>query len=156
MPYTFTIHEAEPQPAMSMRGTTTRAQIANTIGAFMGEVWQHLEASGAQIAGRPFTRYHGFNGEEIDLEAGFPVAAVASGSDRVRASSLPGGEVVSTVHRGPYERLPDAGAALGEWLREHDRTAAGPMWELYVTNPGDVTDPADYETIVSVPLQPRG
>jgi effector-binding domain-containing protein len=153
MNYECTRKQVEPQPVMSIRGNTRFQAISATIGEYLGEVWQYVEANGGQFVGPPFTRYHQITDSEIDLEAGLPVASALAGQGRVQAGKLPGGEVVSTMHIGPYEELPAAGAALTTWAATHGREAAGPNWEIYWTDPGEVKDPAAWKTEVIMPLK---
>jgi effector-binding domain-containing protein len=153
MSYEITVRRLEPQAVMSVRGKTRFARLAQTIGEFLTEVWNHVQESGGTSAGPPFTRYHAVIGEEIDLEAGLPVAAPVGEGGRIRAGQLPGGEAVSTVHVGPYELLPQAGAALDEWVERNRREAAGPNWELYWTDPGAEPDPLRWKTEVVKPLR---
>jgi effector-binding domain-containing protein len=155
MIYQCAVREVPTQPILSIRGRTTRAALVSTIGDYLGEVWQFAASTG-QLAGPPFTRYHHVAGEDIELEAGLPVRRPVKGAGRVQAGELPGGEVVATLHFGPYDRLRAAGAALDEWARQHGRQAAGPHWQVYWTDPGAVPNPAEWRTEVLKPLLPAG
>jgi effector-binding domain-containing protein len=153
MNYECKLKQVEPQPVLSIRGHIPEEAIAATIGEYLGEVWQYVEANGGKFAGPPYTRYHSITDKGVELEAGLPVSEALAGRGRVQAGTLPGGEVVSTMHVGPYEQLPVAGAALAAWAVEHRRVAAGPNWEIYWTDPGEVKDPAGWKTEVIMPLK---
>lgn len=153
--YECAVKKVTAQPTLSITGRTRVANLSATIGEFLPEVWQYITAQGATPAGPPFTRYHEIGAEEVVLEAGLPVPPGIQGKGRIKAGTLPGGEVVSTVHVGPYHSLPDAGAALTAWAKAHGRAAAGPNWELYVTDPGVEPDPTRWKTEVVQPLTPR-
>lgn len=105
-----------------------------------------------QPAGPAFTRYHGID-EQIDLEVGFPVVEPVAGEGEIEAGELPGGAVIKTVHRGAYEGLMEAGDALDRWLRENDREARGPNWEVYPVHAGTADDPSELETDVVKPIR---
>ena len=60
-----------------------------------------------------------------------------------------------TIHAGPYEGLGEAHKALERWIDEQGLAAAGPAWELYLTDPGEVPDPADWQTKVVCPVTER-
>jgi effector-binding domain-containing protein len=63
---------------------------------------------------------------------------------------IPGGMVATVVHMGPYQKLPEAHAAVRGWCAEHGHALAGPSWEIY----GDWTDnPAELRTDVFYLLQ---
>jgi effector-binding domain-containing protein len=49
----------------------------------------------------------------------------------VRAVELPVGEVAMTTHRGAYNGLAAAHAAIVNWCHAHARALAGPRWEVY-------------------------
>ncbi len=117
----------------------------------------YLEKQGVKPTGPPFTRYHSTSDiQNLELEAGFTVSAPLAGEGRVVPGLLPGGDVIATDHFGRYEDLPNAGAALDAWLGAHRRTAAGPNWEYYWTDPGAEPDPAKWRTEVLKPLSPQG
>lgn len=78
-----------------------------------------------------------------------------AGAGAIEVGELPGGEVMSTFHLGPYSGLPQAAAALHAWAAKHDREAAGPEWYSYWTDPGAEPDTAKWKTEVILPLKPR-
>jgi effector-binding domain-containing protein len=51
---------------------------------------------------------------------------------------LGGGSFARTVHRGPYEALGLAHAAVFAWVRERGHEVAGPAREVYVDDPAEV------------------
>jgi effector-binding domain-containing protein len=155
MKYRFSIRETRPQPTMCIRGRTTRSALALTLGEFLAHVRGYIERCGAQPAGPPYTRYHSIQGEDIDVEAGFPVTALLAPEGRIRAGELPGGEVASTVHHGDYDGLNAAAEALAVWVRNQDREASGPTWQIYVTHRGAEANSAKWVTQVFEPLKKK-
>lgn len=153
MAYEVEQETVEPQRILSVRGPVPIESISSGIAQRTRTVLQHLLRAGAEPAGPPFTRYHEVGEEWVDLEVGFPVDEPLEGADEVDAGRLPGGEVISTVHRGPYEGLTGAGEALDRWLEENGREARGPSWEIYRVHAGDVEDPSDFETDVVRPIR---
>jgi effector-binding domain-containing protein len=57
------------------------------------------------------------------------------------------------VHRGTYDGLQQAHDEIGEWVLAHDHDPAGPVWEVYVTDPSEEADSARWETEVVWPLR---
>lgn len=153
MEYEISVDTLDPQPMLSIRGPVPNDSIVATIGERTGRIYRHLQEVDAEPAGPPFTRYHRVGEVEVDLEVGFPVAASLEGAGEIEAGQLPGGVVVSTVHRGSYAKLTEAGEALTRWLAANDREARGPNWEVYRVNAGTVADPSRYETDVIKPIR---
>jgi AraC family transcriptional regulator len=60
--------------------------------------------------------------------------------------------VATTVHAGPYDKLPDAYAAIEQWMEAEGLVAAGAPWESYLNDPSDFPDPKDWKTEVSWPV----
>lgn len=152
MEYECQLRKIETQPVMSIRGQASVETLAAVIGEFCSEVWRYIEHNGGGVAGPPFTRYHGLEGGVIDIEAGIPVQNPLPARGRIQPRELPGGDAVVTVHFGPYEQLPAAGAALQAWAQANGRQAAGPNWELYWTDPQEIRDPQQWKTEVFKPL----
>jgi effector-binding domain-containing protein len=148
----YAIRTLTPQPIMSIRGWTTAAELSKSIGERLPAVWRYVREVGGMIAGPPFTRYHAIEGERVDLEAGLPVRSGLPARGEIRPGELPGGEVAVATHVGPYEGLPATGAALAKWVAARGRTAAGPNWEVYVTDPGTEPNPANWRTEILKPL----
>lgn len=153
MSYHTEVRKAAPQPVVSVRGPVSFPELSSKLGEFVSEAAAYLKKQGVEPAGPPFSRYHGLQGDKVDLEAGLPVATALPGEGKVKAGELPGGEVVATTHVGSYEGLPKAGAALDEWASKHDREAAGPNWEIYHVAPGHNADSASWKTEVVKPLK---
>ena len=90
----------------------------------------YVMGTGAQPIGPPFTIYHQFDGEAVEVEGGCPTATLPDGEGDVIADELPGGEVAFTWHVGPYDTMNLAHAALMARLQENGREQAGPLWEV--------------------------
>ena len=126
------------------------------LGTVFGECWPQVFAyaieNGIEIAGAPFARYHGFEEGNLSVDIGIPIAAPANGKADIQYGEIPGGTHVSTIHQGPYDDLHRAHSAIEGWLADNDRSAAGPNWESYITDPEEVPSPADWETAVFWPI----
>ncbi len=153
MEYEIAVRTIEPQPVMSVRLKCHAAEIGAVLREVLPEVWRHIEHHEGRPAGPPFTRYHDYADGRVDLEAGIPVESPLPEGGRVRAGELPGGRVVTTVHVGPYEKLPEAHDALHVWMREHGHAPDGPQWEYYLTDPGEEPDSSRWRTELVWPIR---
>lgn len=153
--YQVTIKVLVEQPTAVIRVLTDMSSINDTFDDIMPAAWAAVQQSDRTAVGPPFTRYFRFDDEAVDLEGGLPVDAPFIESGRVVPSSLPGGEAASLDHFGSYDSLGAAHVALDQWLVDEGRQAAGPVWEVYWTDPSAETDQAKWRTELLVPLAPE-
>jgi effector-binding domain-containing protein len=129
------------------------AGIPDAMGTAFHELETAIRDADVEMTGPPFARYLEFSPEQITLQAGCPIGTTFPASRRVEIGSLPAGEVATVVHVGPYERLAETYSALNAWLADHGREPAGPMWEVYLTDPSVEPDPAIWRTEIFQPIR---
>lgn len=152
MSYEISVEKLPPQKALVIRTRVASSALAAELAKLFPEVFQYALDSQAGVDGMPFTRYLSWSGTEIEIEAGMPVTRTVSGNGRVRPVELPGGSHVVATHLGPYDDLPAVHEAVKAWLRENGKSASDPLWEEYVTDPGDEPDSSKWETRVCQPI----
>ncbi len=140
------------QPVLLCSGRTPLAEIATVLGQLLPKVYGYATQSGATMVGPPFVRYTARDEQEVAIECGMPVTPGAIGDGDIALGELPAGPAATTVHTGPYEGLGTAYEALEAWIKEHGARPGGAPWEVYLTDPGEVPDPADWKTQVFWPL----
>ena len=146
--------EAQPAIVRTVKAAPDAlgSSIAGAVLSLIAAADQHALA----IVGPPFAR-HVAGGKQIELEVGVPVRKAPAkqrlGKD-IRAGELPAGPAATLLFRGRHDDLPRAHAVIDAWLASHDRKAAAPRWEVYVTNPVQTPDPASQQTRIVVPLAP--
>ncbi len=152
----FEIQERVPRPAFAIRLHTTVEEIPATMAVALPEAWEAAEALGLDPDGPPYARYLSDLGEttrDLDYEAGIQLPEPAPAAHgRAVPVELPGGPVAVAWHIGPYDTLGQTYAALMLWIGNQGRTVAGPMWEVYWTDPESEPDPARWRTEVIVPV----
>jgi AraC-like DNA-binding protein/effector-binding domain-containing protein len=157
MNYEITKQQRLTQPVLIVRRRVRRSEIAAAIGAELPKVFVHAQRRGIQIAGFPVTRYIEVSMGLITLETGMRVSGhdaawtSAQGEGDVIAETLPGGLTAVTLHNGPYDLLPNAYAAIEEWITANGLHARSAPWEAYLNDPTDHPDPADWQTEVCWP-----
>jgi AraC family transcriptional regulator len=167
MSYDVVEKKLVPQSVLVARRRVKRSEIASAIGETLPHIFQYAQQHGLALAGHPFTRYVEVGAGLLTIEPGMRVVgrqAVASGDapgagqaqgprdGAVVEDTLPGGPTATTVHAGSYESLSDAYAALERWMEANGRSAAGPPWESYITDPAEHPDPKDWKTEVAWPI----
>lgn len=154
--YEITQRSLDETPILFIARRVEHRDLADTLGEVLPAVFTYASEAGIAMAGPPLVRYPEWSAAYATIEAGLPIATVPSPApdrDGIAVGLLPAGEAAVTTHVGPYDGLREAYAALERWIVEHDRTPGGHPWEVYVTDPGEVPDPADWRTEVVWPLQ---
>jgi hypothetical protein len=95
----------------------------------------------------------------VDLGEHIPVtvAAVVPGAPSpvppgLRADVLPGGTFAVATHVGPYDQIALTAHALLAWCAERGRAPAGPIREVYLSDPA-TTPPERLVTNLMIPLE---
>lgn len=151
--YTIEKKKVASVPFLYMSRQVKPEAIAEALASIFGPVFQYVMANGIQFAGRPTARYASYGPGLVTLEAGMPIVGTASVEGELLFGSLYGGEVATTTHKGPYENLNLAHEAIQYWIKENKEQTDGAPWEAYVTDPGEVPNPADWITEVTYPLK---
>lgn len=117
-----------------------------------------LAGSGAEFAGPPYALYTRMDGDSVDVQIGFPLAAgldgpISSDDLEVVPSLLPGGEVMILSHLGPFDGLGATWQSFTEQIAASGREPGGPVWEWYVSDP-TTTAPEDLRTDLFCLLSP--
>ncbi|HVV44038.1 MAG TPA: GyrI-like domain-containing protein [Bryobacteraceae bacterium] len=156
MAYSIVRKELTPQPVLVARCRVERSGIASTIAEALPRVFACAAQHEIALTGLPFTRYVEMGPEFVTMEPGMRISRPVASSPAVELpmiiDTLPGGPAATTIHTGPYEGLPDAYAAIQQWIEAQGITAAGAPWECYITDPASVPEPADWKTEVFFPL----
>ncbi|MFK7930500.1 MAG: helix-turn-helix domain-containing protein [Myxococcota bacterium] len=139
------------QPVLYMRKTVAMTALQQAMAECLPAVFVHCQQHGIAMAGPPFTRYVSMSRGRCTIEAGMPVIS-GEGAGEIHRGELPGGDLAFAVHQGPYDTLGQTHAAVEAWLIAQGRTASGGPWEVYVTDPGEVPNPADWRTDIYYPL----
>jgi effector-binding domain-containing protein len=127
MTYAIDNRRAEPQLIAVVHRRATLNELSRVVPQACGDSWNLVKKLGLK-GGRNVAVY--LDGE-IDMEIGQEVAAPFQSTSELFCSSTPGGEVATAVHIGAYDQLGKAHEAIRQWAAEHNRTFAGPNWEIY-------------------------
>jgi RNA polymerase sigma-70 factor (ECF subfamily) len=161
MPVTPVIAERTEQPYVAIRALVTMQTLGQVVPGLHPEVRRWLSSQGLQPAGRPFFRYNVIDMDrQLEVEAGFPVAAPVSGEDQVLAAVLPAGRYATLWHTGHPDGLVGASETLLDWAAQQGlawdvtSTPDGQKWgcrlEIYHDEPGQ--DMNDWKTELAFKL----
>lgn len=135
------------RPTFVVAASTNWREFPTLWKELLDEVWACLRAGGIDRGCRNVMLYLD---DAPSVEVGVLLDRPCPPTGRVAPSTLPGGQVATTVHRGAYAGLGEAHRAVAAWCRAHDLHLAGPRWEIYGPHSDD---PAAVWTEVSYLLR---
>jgi len=153
----ITLIEVPPQQVMGITKTGTYLLIPELL----LKVYEFIVEKKITIAGMPTFVCHETSPDAVReaqekgtaiVEVAWPVSGTVKGSGEIRVYELPGGKMVRTLHRGPYETCESTYLALFSWIEERHLQIAGPIREIYPNDPREVK-PEEIITEIMVPVQ---
>ncbi|MGA2535420.1 MAG: GyrI-like domain-containing protein [Terracidiphilus sp.] len=153
MHYEVVVEAAQSELVAAVRAAVLVGDIARAWKPALDQVWAFLKARGDLKPGLNFFLYHHGDSanEPIHIDFGVQVQSRFETHGNVRCIETPSGEVASTVHFGPYNRLGEAHSAIRAWCSAHNRKIGQASWEIY----GHWNnDPAQLETTIKYLLAP--
>ena len=133
-------------------------RISLKLGKIYGvKLAEYIKKNNLKSAGAPMAWYKKQKAPYF-FEAGIPVnkkgtKAVAG----VQVKEMAVGKVVIAHFFGPFDLLPVGYDAIKEWMKDNNKTATGPAYEVYVTDPldkdGKAIDPYKVQTDIIFPIR---
>lgn len=148
----FQIEERQAQPTLAMRTQIPVSELPAFFDKTFGSIMQRLGEIGQHPSGAPFAIYRNMDMDNLDIEAGFPLAEAVEGKGELIAGELPAGKYCTTVAVGPYDNLPAAWSALMQHVEAEGHTTGSFVFEVYVSDPTTVA-PEEIQTQLFVPLE---
>jgi effector-binding domain-containing protein len=128
MSYQVNAMDVADRPTAVVAATTSWQEFPMLWKTLLDEVWACLHAGGVYRGCRNVMLYRD---DVPHVEVGVELLVPCPLTGRVVASTLPGGQVAMTVHRGGYAGLGEAHQAVLDWCTTQGRQPAGPHWEVY-------------------------
>lgn len=156
MTYDISTQHLDPVAIVYQSRTASREEIGGVLAEVLPAVFGWVMENGLTPAGHPFVRYTTMDEAAFGLDAGIPLVAAPETTppdeSNIVSGELHSGRVATVTHKGSYEGLGDAYQALERWVADNGETTNGAPWEVYLTDPGEVPDPADWLTQVFWPI----
>ncbi len=140
MDYKIEVNERASQPVMSVRKRTSAGDLPQHLGYAFTAIIDYLQELGEQPVDAPFAAYYNMDMEDLDVEAGFPVAKQLAGRDDIKAGEIPAGKQVSCIHKGPYMEMGPVYEAMQAWMAENGCIPTGLVYEFYYNSPLEVSE----------------
>jgi DNA-binding transcriptional MerR regulator len=135
MSFTFTESEREAQTVVSIRRHITVPAYHQSIQPTLQQLWDHIRAHDAEIAGEPIALYYGPVNEEDDgpVEIAVPYAGMVPPTGEIKVRELSAHKTVQIRTYGEYNEFPkllEMWNALSRYVNEQNLE---PHWDNDMT-----------------------
>ena len=140
-------------------GLTTEMQspspgeISEAMAGLYQQLMQFAENNGLEMKGMPLTEYTSLEPGKLGIRCGIPVAVETEvTADDIKVYKTHTGQAVKAIHSGDYKLLSSTYTKIEDFIKENGLDVAGNPYEVYVTDPGEVIDTAQWVTHVFFPI----
>lgn len=123
------------QHTITIRTRTAVQNLPQFIGESYGRMGAYLSENGGYLSEVPFVAYHNMDMQDLDVEAGFPVATALEGRDEIKSGIIPAGLIVFCIYRGPYDGIGPVYEEMAEWISKNGLIPSGSAYECYYNGP---------------------
>lgn len=128
---------------------------AKDLGATLGEAYAKIGAycneNGVQMAGMPMAIYYTWENDSTDMVAAFPISTEVEGTKGIDFGIIPASKVISTTHYGTPESSEESHNAIYAYFTQNKLEMAGPVYEIYLTDP-ETVKAEDNQTKIIYPI----
>ncbi|MDT3426321.1 DNA-binding transcriptional MerR regulator/effector-binding domain-containing protein [Paenibacillus forsythiae] len=142
--------ETRPMNLLFIRLMMSSDDYAKGYGKYFSGLYTKIATEKLTLLGTPMTIFHSpeYNPAGNDTEFAIPIKEAVQGT-----RALPGGLCARSVLKGSYSELTSVYAKLREWVENEGYKLVESPYEVYVTDPNQVTVSEDLVTKVYFPVQ---
>ena len=145
---------AETQWYLSIRDTVNQMAMSNIHGKLYAQINKFMDANAIVSDASPIVIYHLWTDSIVDVEAGIPISdSIETNDVHIRLNKIMPTNVVTAIHYGDYNRLPETYFGINEWMRKNKVYVTGPPWEAYITDPVKEGNPENWQTAIFFPIE---
>ncbi|MGY0373727.1 MerR family transcriptional regulator [Clostridium sp. JNZ J1-5] len=144
--------ETQPQNILYMRKLMSSDDYATGYGKYFSRLYEKIATEKLTMVGKPMTIYHSpeYNPAGNDTEFAIPIEEVVKGT-----KDLAGGLCAKSVLKGSYSELTSVFAKLREWVENEGYELVKSPYEIYLTNPYEISVPEENVTEVYFPIKKK-
>lgn len=144
--------ETKPQNILYMRKIMSSDDYAAGYGKHFSRLYEKIAYEKLTLIGKPMTIYHSpeYNPAGNDTEFAIPIEEVVKGT-----RDLTGGLCAKSVLKGSYSGLTSVFTKLREWVENEGYELVKSPYEIYITNPYEISAPEANVTEVYFPVKKK-
>jgi effector-binding domain-containing protein len=142
------------QPALIVKADVLSSEVGQKIGPMYGQLFAYTSTNNISFTGAPFAVYYSYDPKgNTSFEARCPVRSGTKGNDSIIYKEFPAMKAVCTIYQGSYETMGPVYAKIQEYIATNKLKPTGITWEVYLTDPSTVKDPAENRTMIYFPVE---
>lgn len=145
--------ETEAVPIAKLYAKVPTSEIQTQMGLLLRELGEELRKQQIKPVGAWFAHHFRRPDEFFDFEVCFQVEKPISPNGRVEPGEWPAMRMVRTVYTGPYQGLVAGWIEFMGWIEKEALPISEELWERYLVNPDDESDPRKWRTELNRPLK---
>ena len=114
------------------------------MGDLIGEIVDWMMNQNVEMTGPPYSAYYTSPAEvapeDMQYEMGVPFLGEASEAGKVKIKNMPAQQVLSTLHKGPYNEVGSVYEILMNKVIEDGYQMTGAPLEIYFNSPMEVSE----------------
>lgn len=114
------------------------------MGLLIDELLAWGESNKIEFIGAPFSIYYtspqAVAPDEMVYDVGFPIKEEIESTERIQIGEVVGHTVLSAIHKGSFEKIPETYQKLVEYSIENNYDIIGSPKEIYYNNPHAVSE----------------
>lgn len=148
------VKQVEALKAIVIKYDIPNKDISTAMGEAFGKLYNYIMSHNVVPAGSPFSVYYSFDPQgNTVFEVGVPVSSSVTGNEELVYKEFPAVKAVSALYKGPYDKMQPVYGELSDYIAKNGLEATGISWEVYLTDPSQITDPKDYQTLIYFPVK---
>lgn len=144
--------ETKPMNILFTRQMLSSDDYVLGYGKYFSKLYEKIASEKLTLLGTPITIYHSheYNPAGNDTEFALPIEEIVKGT-----RELSEGLCAKSVYKGHYSELTSVYAKLREWIDNEGYELVKSPYEIYLTDPKQVTVPEDLVTEVYFPVKKK-
>lgn len=137
---------------LSLRKMVHEYEFVEAYGNTFTKLFNKIQKEGLTITGPPMVLFHSneFSQKGLDTEFAIPIKEWVTGTRDFKP-----GLSLKTILYGPYSNLTSVYAKQREWADHEGYVSNNALYEVYVTDPSQITDDNDLITEVYYPVKKK-
>jgi len=140
MTFEFELSEPAAQNTISIRTRCASQDLPQVLGQAYEALMNYMCEAGVQATGAPFVGYFNMDMQDLDIEAGFPVAGTMAEKGEIKPGTIPAGKQLSCLYRGPYSQMEVPYNAIMDYAAANQLTWTRVCYEFYLNDPKDTPE----------------